>query len=272
MEERKNEEVLYKISPRFSFIYELFMPTGRKIKSTIAILFIMCIVSIIYFINMESIDVGDTILFGDISIQNILSAICIIGSIALALKLVFHIIFQSMQYKHITYTFYETHMVYEDDFLNQHRKNIEYSNIKEVEIRRTIIDRILGYGVIVIYTNAENSRNNGLVIYAIKNPKNAYDIIDDIVHKSKDAKVEVKKENETKVENKVSSENAEVQVENSGTEAKLTNAVKEEKQNNISVEEYSSDSERQKRIEENKKEEEEFLESLKNVKDESENI
>lgn len=183
MEERKNEEVLYKISPRFSLIYELFMPTGRKIKSTIAILLFMCIVSVIYFLNMKTLNLSGVIVFGDISIQSILSAICIVLNIVLAIKLVFHVVFQSLQYKHITYNFYNTHMVYEDDFLNQHRKNIEYSDIKEIEIRRTIIDRILGYGVIVIYTNAEN-RNNGLVIYAIKNPKKYYEIIDSIVHKT----------------------------------------------------------------------------------------
>ena len=50
------------------------------------------------------------------------------------LKFVFHIFFQIMQYKYITYSFYNDHMIYKDDFLNQHKKNILYSNVKEVEI------------------------------------------------------------------------------------------------------------------------------------------
>ena len=34
-------------------------------------------------------------------------------------------------------------MVYENDFLSQTKKTIEYSNIREVEIRRTVTDRIM---------------------------------------------------------------------------------------------------------------------------------
>lgn len=247
MEERKNEEVLYKLSPRFSFIYELFMPTGRKIKSTIGIMIIMFIITIFLFVSEPNINATDMVMFGDMSIMSLLKNICIIADILLIVKLAFHIIIQAMQYKHITYTFYKTHMVYEDDFLNQHRKNIEYSNIKEVEIRRTIFDRILGYGVIVIYTNAENSRNNGLVIYAIKNPKYSYEIIDSIVHKEKELKPEVI----------------------SNVESENTNEAKDEKE---FVNNYSSEQEIQKRVEENKKEEEAFLDSLKNVNDGDENV
>lgn len=79
-------------------------------------------------------------------------------------------------------------MVYEDDFLNQRVKNIDYSNIKELEIRRTVLDRILGFGVIIIYTNAENKRNNGMVIYGIKNPDEMYTKINKIVNDSKNSK------------------------------------------------------------------------------------
>lgn len=260
MEERKNDEILYKISPNFNIIYELFMPTGRKIKSTITILIIMCIISIIFFCNIGNITGGDIILLGDMSISKLLSIICITVDIFLVLKLIVHIVFQVIQYNHITYTFYKTHMTYEDDFLNQHRKNIEYSNIKEVEIRRTIIDRILGYGVIIIYTNAENSRNNGLVIYSIRNPKNAYDIIDSIIHKTKEEKTQVNIEVEK-------SNDLQESAKDIGKEADVKNIEEE----NMSDEQYSSESERQKRVEENKKDEEQFLESLKNVNDENQN-
>lgn len=248
---KKNDEILYELSPRFSFIYELFMPTGRKIKNTIAILFIVLVATIFFLSVTISSEVGSVVLFGDVSIINVLQYICVISLILLILKLIFHIVIQKMQYKHITYRFYKTHMVYEDDFLNQHRKNIEYSNIKEVEIRRTIIDRILGFGVIVIYTNAENRRSNGLVIYGIKDPKSSYDIIYDIIHNDNN-NIDVDKDDmeaEEKVEN----------IENKDQESD------KKQEENTADEEYSSEEQRKKRIEESKKDEEEFLNSLKDI-------
>ena len=52
----------------------------------------------------------------------------------------------------------------------------------------TVLDRILGFGVIIIYTNAENKRNNGMVIYGIKNPDEMYTKINKIVNDSKNSK------------------------------------------------------------------------------------
>ena len=98
------------------------------------------------------------------------------------IKFIIDIIFQYLQYKHIEYKFYENIMIYEDDFLNQHRKTIEYKNIKEIEIRRTIWDRLFNYGVIIIHTNAENFSRNGIIIYGLNNPKYHYDIIYNIIH------------------------------------------------------------------------------------------
>lgn len=122
------------------------------------------------------------LIFGNVNVMNILNVILIIGIIFSVVKLVIHIVLQIAQYKNIKYTFYNDHMTYEDSFLNQHKKNIEYANVKEVEIRRSVWDRIMGYGIIVIYTNAENEYSNGLVIFSIKNPKEHYDIIDKLVH------------------------------------------------------------------------------------------
>lgn len=114
--------------------------------------------------------------------MNILNVILIIGIIFSVVKLVIHIVLQIAQYKNIKYTFYKDHMTYEDSFLNQHKKNIAYSNVKEVEIRRSVWDRIMGYGIIVIYTNAENEYSNGLVIFSVKDTKKHYDIIDRLIH------------------------------------------------------------------------------------------
>ncbi len=180
--EEDNNEVLYKIRPRFNILYEFFMPTGRKIQQTIVMLLIFIIITV--FLQFANIDINtsDTNIFLGFNVMEIFNIICVIAIVFLSIKLILHIIFQIFQYNNMSYTFYNNYMIYEDDFLNQHKKTIHYSNIKEIEIRRTIFDRILGYGIIVIYTNAENETSNGLVIYSIKNPRYHYEKIDKIVH------------------------------------------------------------------------------------------
>ena len=182
-ENTRNTEVIHEITPKFDFIYELGMPTGKKIKSTLFMLLIFGLGYIVYFIGKDKIK-SDQLIFGNVDVMNILNVILIIGIIFSIVKLVIHILLQMAQYKNIKYTFYNDHMTYEDSFLNQHKKNIEYANVKEVEIRRTIWDRILDYGIMVIYTNADNDRNNGLVIYSVKNPKSHYNVIDKLIHSS----------------------------------------------------------------------------------------
>lgn len=181
--DNNNEVVIHEIIPRFNFIYELFMPTGRKIKNTI---FLICLFTVGYIVViLNKYTFLNYKIMGKYTIFNIISIIAVLGLVISFIKLIVHIVLQYSQYKNITFKFYSDHMTYEDNFLNQHRKNIEYSNIKEVEIRRTIWDRILGFGVIVIYTNAENEYSNGLVIFGIKNPKEHYDIIDNLIHSRK---------------------------------------------------------------------------------------
>ena len=36
-----NEKLLYELTPKFNLLYEIFMPTGRKIKSTIVMILII---------------------------------------------------------------------------------------------------------------------------------------------------------------------------------------------------------------------------------------
>ena len=111
-----------------------------------------------------------------------------------------------------------------------------YSNIKEVEIRRTIWDRILGMGVVVIYTNAENRRNNGLVVYALDNPKEDYEFIDKIVNKYRaDApkqnkvieKKEEKQEERTELQEEVSDDKAKAETEKTAEEIMQKDIEKE---------------------------------------------
>ena len=190
-----NREVKYQITPKFNFLYEMGMPTGKKIRTAIFVLILFIVLTILVALKAGSLTFANYEIFNNIKIDKFLLILCIIADVVTAIKLVATIVFQKLQYNHVTYTFYDDMMVYEDDFLNQHRKNIKYKNIKEVEIRRTIWDRILDYGVMVIYTNADNDRNNGLVIYSVKDPKAHYNVIDKLIHSLNNEKSNNKIEN-----------------------------------------------------------------------------
>lgn len=180
MHESKEEK--YKIIPKFNFVYEMGMPSGKKIRISFFILIVFLALTLLLAIKSNDISIINYKIADDTKIKKVLMLICIIADVIAAIRLIGTIILQKMQYNHVTYSFYEDMMTYEDDFLNQHKKTIKYKNIKEIEIRRTIWDRILNYGLIVIYTNADNSKNNGLVIYSIKDPKKHYEIIDELIH------------------------------------------------------------------------------------------
>lgn len=236
MEELENEKLLREIKPKFNFVYELFMPTGRKMKSALVMSVIAIIITIIVSLNKGSMVDFSTVVIGTFSMIDILMFFCWFMIAFSIIKFFVHFTFQKMQYDHIGYKFYESYMVYEDDFLNQHKKNILYSNIKEVEIRRTIWDRILGMGVVVIYTNAENRRNNGLVVYALDNPKEDYEFIDKIVNKYRaDApkqnkvieKKEEKQEERTELQEEVSDDKAKLETEKTAEEIMQKDIEKE---------------------------------------------
>lgn len=199
MENVNDKTPKYVIKPRFSLIYELIMPTGKKIKKALLMCLCMIFLYLIFSFFRNYIDLSNV--FGRFDVNFILSMIFLVLFVIFFIKLAIHIAFQVLQYKNLSFSFFDDYMVYEDSFLNQHTKTIQYSNIKEVEIRRTVTDRVLGYGIIVIYTNAENS-NNGLVIYSIKNPQECYDKIQNILEKVRNSNKHIEiKDNEEKVEN-----------------------------------------------------------------------
>ena len=173
-------EVLYELSPKFDFFYELTMPTGKKMRSSFIgaiILIIMNIVSAILKAKLanSSNTTIDTVF-------NVITVILIVLLIFVLLMFIVRIVLQSLEYKGIKYTFYKNCLVYENKFLSQTKKTIEYTNIREVEIRRTIIDRMLNYGVIIIYTNAEKGYGSATIIYAIKDIERHYNNIESIIH------------------------------------------------------------------------------------------
>ena len=175
-----DEKVVFKLIPKYNFIYELFMPTGKRTSKLICNFFILLLIylGVIILNNIFKISIPTEF---DATLK-ILNIIYIIIIVALAIAIIVYVALQVYQYKNTIFTFYDTYMTYEDNFLNQHKKTIQYLNVREVEIRKNVWDRINGYGVIVIYTNADNEFNNGLVIFGIKDPDMWYNKIDSLVH------------------------------------------------------------------------------------------
>lgn len=184
--ENNDSEVRLKITPKFNFIYELGMPTGRKIRTSLVVCIIFIIAYLLLINNQSLVKDLEVMKIASFNINKFLNIFAILAICFTFIRTILCTVIQILSYKNTTYTFYDKHMLYEDDFLNQHKKNILYENVKEVEIRRTIWDRILGFGIIVIYTSAENSKKNGLVIYGVKNVREVYDKIEELIHKSKE--------------------------------------------------------------------------------------
>ena len=180
------EEIKFKIKPKYNFIYELGMPTGTKVKNAfIAIVFMSIIYILTFFINFESSNNSNSILTKSLDLSKVLpyvQNIFLILIIILILIFIVKVVLQILQYKNTYYTFYKDKVIYEDLFLNQKKKSLLYSNVKEIEIRRSIWDRLNRRGIIIIYTNAEKSVGNGMVVYSIKDVKSLYDNITTLVN------------------------------------------------------------------------------------------
>lgn len=176
-------EVIYDFKPKYNLLYELLMPTGKKVRKFIVAI-LLCI--IIYIcINTFAYGLFTNEIVGSFDIADILSILFIILGVLSLIALIIQIIFYHFEYKNISYKFYEDHIEYEDKFLNQQLKNIKYKDIKEIEIRRSIWDRIMGYSVLIVYTNADNSRRNGLIIYSVRYIDKYYDKLNELIKKDK---------------------------------------------------------------------------------------
>lgn len=181
----ENDDVLYEVKPKFNFLYELTMPSGKKMKSSFISLVVVIIIKIIlsvlenYLLKMDRISQYVNNVY---EIVNIIMAILIAF---LAIVFVIRIIMQILDYNGTSYKFTSNSMIYESKFLNQTKKTIEYANIKEVEIRKRILDRIFNYGIIIIYTNAEKTYGGATVLYAIKNAQDVYENIESLIHTGK---------------------------------------------------------------------------------------
>lgn len=89
----------------------------------------------------------------------------------LAIILIFMLIkmiFDYLQYQATEYNFYNTKIEYKNGFLNKSEKTLKYKDIREVEKKEGILERIFKLGTIIIYTNASN-QNNGIRIHSLEN-------------------------------------------------------------------------------------------------------
>ena len=185
----ENKEIKYSLKPKFNFLYEFFMPLGAKFRRD-ALVIVALIVATIFVCLFGDNLMESAAVFNGINLIDVFRWILIIALIVFSIKFIVDLVLRSLQYKYISYNFYDDSLVYEDTFLNQQTKTIRYENIKEVELRRTIWDRIMGYGILIISTNAEGKRSSGMVIYAIKNIDEAYAKIDKLVYSKKPVQTE----------------------------------------------------------------------------------
>jgi len=124
-------EVLYELSPKFDFLYELTMPTGKKMKSAIVGAIIAAIINIVLLVFRNDIISMNNTTYS--LMYKACATICLIIMIFMILMAIARVILQSLEYKGIKYRFYKDCLVFENSFLNQTRKTIEYSNIKDIE-------------------------------------------------------------------------------------------------------------------------------------------
>ena len=154
-----DNEVKLKVKPIFKFWYMMF-PT--------VITFLFCILMVVLPASMA----GPEIALGLFVVFIVIFAL-VVGII---------VFFKSKQYKHLTYDFYATKVVFEDSFLNLAQKEVKYKYIREVTMRQSFVQRWFNIGNVILYTNAETGIGNGIQIINVENVHDVYKQIKEIVN------------------------------------------------------------------------------------------
>ena len=84
----------------------------------------------------------------------------------------------------MNYEFYRTKIEYSDSFLNKAEKEVKYKHIRETVLSRRIVDRIFGFGSIILFTNAESGFGNGIVIPYVENSEAVYKEIKELLERN----------------------------------------------------------------------------------------
>ena len=158
-EKVEDNEVKLKVKPKFKFWYMMF-PT--------VCLFLMFALMVVLPIGISEPEVGVGLFFMFFAIFDVITGIIVF--------------FKSKQYKHLTYDFYATKVIFEDSFLNLAKKEVKYKYIREVTMRQSFVQRWFNIGNIILYTNAETGIGNGIQIINVENVHDIYKQIKDIVN------------------------------------------------------------------------------------------
>lgn len=106
--------------------------------------------------------------------STVFAGITVISSISFAILIAIILFFVNKQYKAYNYDFYKTKVIYKDSFINISEKEVKYKNIREVYLRRGLIQRAFNLGTIVLYTNAETGYANGIFVNNVENAEELY--------------------------------------------------------------------------------------------------
>lgn len=155
-------EVLLQVKPKFKFLYFSF----SMIVTCISIIVLLATMGLL----MEE--------FG----MMLLTALGI--CVPIVLISLISIFFKKAQLKNMNYEFYRTKIEYSDSFLNKAEKEVKYKHIRETVLSRRIVDRIFGFGSIILFTNAESGFGNGIVIPYVENSEAVYKEIKELLERN----------------------------------------------------------------------------------------
>jgi len=158
-EKVEDKEIKLKVKPKFKFWYMMF--------PQVCIFLIFVLMTVLPLSSVDS-EVALEILFGILLIFAIVTGIIVF--------------FKSKQYKHLTYDFYNTKVIFEDSFLNLAQKEVKYKYIREVTMRQSFVQRWFNIGNVILYTNAETGIGNGIQIINVENVHDVYKQIKEIVN------------------------------------------------------------------------------------------
>ena len=154
-----DNEVKLNVKPKFKFWYMMF-PT--------VCIFLICILFFIIPISA----------FDSVAAVGVFCIALVIFAIVVGII----VFIKSKQYKHLTYDFYATKVIFEDSFLNLAQKEVKYKYIREVTMRQSFVQRWFNIGNIILYTNAETGVGNGIQIINVENVHDIYKEIKEIVN------------------------------------------------------------------------------------------
>lgn len=173
----EDNTVKFQLKPTFNWPYKILKAIGTAI--------LVILIILLYSFGEFDLDSAE-----EVSIYFILMAIVFgISLVVIFIKL----IFENIQYKHLSYNFYATKVEYIDGFLNREEKELKYKFIREVTMSQNIFERIFKIGTVRIFTNAssgsyyQNTRHggmankNGIVVHCVKNVREQYEKVKEIV-------------------------------------------------------------------------------------------